>query len=52
MVTINSLLRSMLTKPDINFNLSLKVFSRNLRVFHKTWKANLMFNFLEPMLYL
>ncbi len=52
MATIKSLLRNMLTKPDINLKLSLNVFSRNLRVFRKTWKANLMFNFLEPMLYL
>ncbi len=52
MEIIKNLLRSMTNKPDINFKLSLKVFSRNLRVFRKTWKANLMFNFLEPMLYL
>lgn len=52
MATITSLLSSFLTKPDFVFRLSLKVFSRNFRVFRKTWKANLMFNFLEPMLYL
>lgn len=41
-----------LFKPDINFALTYKVFLRNLRIFAKTWKANLMFNFLEPLLYL
>lgn len=52
MSNLNSFLTTMLTKPDIQINLAYKVFLRNLRVFHKTWKANLMFNFLEPVLYL
>lgn len=30
----------------------LKVFNRNFMVFRKTWTANIMFNFIEPMLYL
>lgn len=47
-----SLLHGFWSKPDLNMKLSLKVFLRNLRVFAKTWKANLMFNFLEPLLYL
>ena len=29
-----------------------KVFYRNLMVFKKTWLANIMFNFVEPLLYL
>ncbi|UWG99244.1 ABC transporter permease [Dehalobacter sp. DCM] len=41
-----------LFKPDISFALVYKVFLRNLKVFAKTWKANIMFNFLEPLLYL
>ncbi|KUO64703.1 MAG: ABC transporter permease [Gracilibacter sp. BRH_c7a] len=42
----------MITKPDLNLRSSFKVFNRNLKVFRKTWKSNLMFNFLEPVLYL
>lgn len=38
--------------PDLSWPLVLKVFYRNLRVFAKTWRANIMFNFVEPMLYL
>lgn len=41
-----------IVKPDLNPVLTFKVFLRNLKVFGKTWKANLMFNFLEPLLYL
>jgi lipooligosaccharide transport system permease protein len=29
-----------------------RVFSRNFLVFLKTWKANIMFNFVEPVMYL
>jgi len=39
-------------KPDIDLRLIYQVFYRNFKVFRKTWKANLMFNFLEPLLYL
>ncbi|RJE48561.1 MULTISPECIES: ABC transporter permease [unclassified Dehalobacter] len=39
-------------KLDLNPVLTFKVFVRNLKVFGKTWKANIMFNFLEPLLYL
>lgn len=42
----------MTTWPDLCWPLVFKVFRRNLKVFLKTWKANLMFNFLEPVLYL
>ena len=52
MTNSKNLLRSMFTKPDINLNLSFMVFKRNLKVFRKTWKSNIMFNFLEPLLYL
>lgn len=38
--------------PDWSWPLIGRVFQRNLKVFGKTWKANLMFNFLEPLLYL
>ncbi|MCL6612367.1 MAG: ABC transporter permease [Peptococcaceae bacterium] len=37
---------------DLCLPLALKVFYRNLLVFKKTWKANIMFNFVEPVLYL
>ncbi|MCL6479048.1 MAG: ABC transporter permease [Peptococcaceae bacterium] len=42
----------MATAPDLSWPLVLRVFRRNLKVFGKTWKANLMFNFVEPVLYL
>jgi lipooligosaccharide transport system permease protein len=44
--------RMKIVKPDLNPVLTFRVFLRNLKVFGKTWKANLMFNFLEPLLYL
>ena len=31
---------------------ALRVFKRNLAVFRKTWKTNIAFNFIEPLLYL
>lgn len=40
------------TVPDISWSLVGRVFYRNLRVFLKTWKANIMFHFIEPVLYL
>jgi lipooligosaccharide transport system permease protein len=46
------LLKGLTKKPDIDLKLTVKVFYRNFRVFRKTWKANIMFNFLEPLLYL
>lgn len=49
---LSRLLQGILTKPDILWPLVLRVFYRNYRVFLKTWKANLMFNFLEPIMYL
>ncbi|MDW7649893.1 MAG: ABC transporter permease [Bacillota bacterium] len=42
-----------LVKPYLNLNrYALRVFSRNLAVFRKTWKTNIAFNFIEPLLYL
>jgi lipooligosaccharide transport system permease protein len=46
------LLKEIATWPDLSWPLVLKVFYRNLLVFKKTWKANIMFNFVEPVLYL
>jgi len=46
------LLKELLTLPDISWPLVGRVFNRNLRVFLKTWKANIMFHFVEPILYL
>ncbi|RNC63162.1 MAG: Inner membrane transport permease YadH [Candidatus Dichloromethanomonas elyunquensis] len=48
----SNLLQGWYKRPDIDFGLTVKVFYRNLKVFLKTWKANIMFNFLEPLLYL
>ncbi|MFZ5631309.1 MAG: ABC transporter permease [Bacillota bacterium] len=47
-----NLLKGITTVPDLSWPLVVKVFHRNLKVFGKTWKANLMFNFVEPVLYL
>lgn len=47
-----NLFKGITDMPDLSWPLVLKVFYRNLKVFGKTWKANLMFNFLEPVLYL
>jgi len=47
-----NLLHGFFIKPDLDFGLVCRVFYRNLKVFRKTWKANIMFNFLEPLLYL
>lgn len=46
------ILRGLSKTPDISWPLVGRVFWRNLLVFKKTWKANLMFNFVEPILYL
>lgn len=40
------------TWPDLSWPHILRVFYRNLKVFQKTWRAQIMFNFVEPMLYL
>lgn len=45
-------IKEMATWPDLSWPLVFRVFRRNLKVFRKTWKANIMFNFLEPVLYL
>ena len=52
MVKAKQFINELTTRPDISWVLVLKVFSRNLKVFGKTWKANIMFNFIEPLLYL
>lgn len=41
-----------MTWPDLSWPLVYKVFCRNLLLFRKTWMANLMFNFVEPIIYL
>ncbi|MDA8441734.1 MAG: ABC transporter permease [Peptococcaceae bacterium] len=46
------LLQGVTSWPDIYWPLVSKVFLRNMKVFQKTWKANIMFNFIEPVLYL
>jgi len=48
----SNLLKGMDTFPDLSWPLVLSVFYRNQKVFGKTWKASIMFNFVEPMLYL
>lgn len=45
------LVRDFFRWPDISWGI-LRVFARNMKVFRKTWKASIMFNFLEPLLYL
>ncbi len=52
MASKNEFFRELLTPPDLSWHLVLRVFHRNLVVFGKTWKANIMFNFVEPVLYL
>jgi lipooligosaccharide transport system permease protein len=52
MIKLKAVLKEIFTKPDISLTLSIKVFRRNLKVFRKTWISNLMFNFVEPVLYL
>jgi len=47
-----ALLREIIRVPDLSWPHVFRVFRRNLLVFGKTWKANLMFNFVEPVLYL
>lgn len=46
------LFKGLFLAPDIKWSLCWRVFLRNMRVFRKTWKANIMFNFIEPLLYL
>ena len=46
------LLKGVTTRPDISWRLVMRVFYRNLKVFKKTWKTSIMFNFVEPVLYL
>lgn len=44
-------MRDLLLWPRLT-GLVWRVFWRNLTVFRKNWKANIMFNFIEPILYL
>lgn len=46
------LLKGINSVPDLSWTLVMRVFYRNLLVFSKTWKASIMFNFVEPVLYL
>lgn len=52
MTRIAVLLKGVTTLPDVSWPLVFRVFLRNLKVFLKNWKTNLMFNFVEPILYL
>ncbi|WP_366923982.1 ABC transporter permease [Metallumcola ferriviriculae] len=52
MSNTSKLLKEFFTWPDLSLPLIWRVFYRNLSVFRKTWKAQLMFNFMEPLLYL
>jgi len=52
MAKTSRLFKGLFTWPELSPVLIWKVFYRNLLVFRKTWKAQLMFNFLEPLLYL
>lgn len=52
MSKLSKLLKGYGSRPDISWSLVARVFKRNLRVFLKTWKANIMFNFIDPILYL
>ncbi len=47
-----SLLKGWAARPDIRWDMVWQVFRRNFLVFLKTWKANIMFNFVEPVMYL
>ncbi len=49
---IKQLLKGVAALPEISWPLVVRVFSRNVKVFLKTWKTNIMFNFIEPVLYL
>ncbi len=52
MKVLKGLLKGAASRPDLSRPLVLKVFQRNLLVFRKTWRSNIMFNFVEPVLYL
>ena len=47
-----SLFKGITQKPDLSRVLIMKTVYRNMLVFKKTWLANIMFNFIEPLLYL
>jgi len=47
-----NLLKGITRKPDLYWPLIAKIINRNMLVFKKTWLANIMFNFVEPLMYL
>jgi lipooligosaccharide transport system permease protein len=49
--SIGKMLSTYYCLPDLS-PLVFQVFWRNFVVFRKIWKANIMFNFIEPLLYL
>lgn len=49
---MKKLFKGVLNRPDIRWDLAWMVFRRNFLVFMKTWKSNIMFNFIEPVMYL
>jgi len=49
---LSYLLAGFWSVPDISRYYVVVVFYRHLLVFKKTWLANIMFNFVEPVLYL
>ncbi len=48
---VNLINKYYIYKPQVTTR-ALKVFNRNFLVFLKHWKSSLMFNFIEPLLYL
>lgn len=49
---LKSLLAGFWSLPDISQYQVMVIFYRHLLVFKKTWLSNIMFNFVEPVLYL
>ncbi len=49
---LSSLLKGFWSLPDLSYYHIKAIFYRHLLVFKKTWLSNIMFNFLEPVLYL
>lgn len=49
---VKSLLTGFWSVPDLSHYHVKAVFYRHLLVFRKTWLSNIMFNFVEPVLYL
>ncbi|ADI00827.1 MAG TPA: ABC transporter permease [Syntrophothermus lipocalidus] len=49
---LSSLLKGFWSLPDLSYYHIKAIFYRHLLVFKKTWLSNIMFNFIEPVLYL